>query len=84
MGLEDIYTLQLHQDEVSPDELLWWSSNRHAREKIERQPHEEGERIKASFEPFVFFDEVEDIYYRGWLDGVLFAWRQVSGELKIY
>ena len=84
MGLEEIYILQIHQDEESPKELFSWSATQRTREKIERKPHEEGEKIKATFFPFLFFDEVEDIYYRGWLDGVLFVWKQVRGELKIY
>lgn len=85
MGLEEIYILQLHQDAESPEELFSRSASRRTREKIKRRPHEEGEKIEADFYPFSeFFDDVEDIYYRGWLDGVLFIWKQVRGELKIY
>ncbi len=81
MGFEEIYTLQLHQDAESPKELFDWYASKQTKEKVERQSHEEGEKIEADFGPFLGFDDIRDLYSRGWLDGVLHTWNQVKDKL---
>lgn len=79
MSYEDLMMTEMYQDEWSPAENFNWGANRESKDSIKNRSEPPADADTGSFTPY--FYDFEDVYFLGWVIGVLHVWKKLKDHL---